>query len=463
MSVYVCPMCGYRYDEEAEGAPLSSLKECPLCGCPISQFEQDSEPEAQPKPERTSGGDLAYPAEFTKTDPKIRYMSEIQEMALTGRPLSGAMGTLMPIPNWDGLVLPGAQLDPMPLDDGADVRIETVIGPNAARPLELSGPVYVSHMSFGALSKEAKVALALGASAVGTATCSGEGGILPEERAAAAKYIFEYIPNQYSVNDENLQAADAVEIKVGQGTKPGMGGHLPGAKVTEEIARIRNKPVGQDILSPSRYRDINSPSDMKDLVSSLRRRSKGRPIGIKIAAGHVENDLAFCLAAEPDFITIDGRGGATGSSPLILREATTVPTISALCRARRFLDQKGSGVQLVITGGLRISADVAKAIALGADAVAMATAPLIALGCAQYRICGSGKCPMGVGTQDAELRRRLDVPAAAKRVENFFACLLTELRTFARVTGHASLIDLGPNDLCATDRTVAEMTGIRLG
>ena len=181
------------------------------------------------------------------------------------------------------------------------------------------------------------------------------------------------VPNQYSVTDENLREADAIEIKIGQGTKPGMGGHLPGSKVTPEIAAIRNKPLGQDIISPSRFPGIDTKEDLKGLVDRLRLVSGGRPIGIKIAAGRIEKDLEFCVYAGPDFITIDGRGGATGASPKIIRDSTSVPTIYALYRARKYLDQTGCGAQLVITGGLRVSSDFAKALAMGADACLLYT------------------------------------------------------------------------------------------
>ena len=245
------------------------------------------------------------------------------------------MSTQMPMPNWDEILLLGAQLNPPPLDDDAPVNIQTIIGKKAAKPMVLESPIYISHMSFGALSKETKEALSKGSSMAKTAMCSGEGGILPEEKAAAYKYIFEYVPNLYSVNDQNLKEADAIEIKIGQGTKPGMGGHLPGDKVTAEIAAIRGKEQGKDVQSPSKFPNINSKEDLKDLVSQLRQRSDGRPIGIKIAAGKIEKDLEFCVFAEPDFITIDGRGGATGSSPFFLREATSVPTVYALHSARK--------------------------------------------------------------------------------------------------------------------------------
>ena len=290
--------------------------------------------------------------------------------------------------------------------------------------------------------------------------CSGEGGILPEEKAAADKYIFEYVPNRYSVTPENLRTSDAIEIKIGQGTKPGMGGHLPGDKVTKEIAAIRGKEVGQDIQSPSRFPDIRTKEDLKELVYMLREASGGRPIGIKIAAGRIEKDLEFCVFAEPDFITIDGRGGATGSSPLLLRESTSVPTIYALHRARKYLDSIGSDIELVITGGLRVSSDFAKALAMGADAVAIASAALIAAACQQYRICGTGMCPAGVATQDPSLRARLKEDVAAQRVGNFLNVSLEELKMFARITGHKNLHDLSVDDLVTINREISEFTDI---
>ena len=193
----------------------------------------------------------------------------------------------------------------------------------------------------------------------------------------------------------------------------------------------------------------------------MRARSEGRPIGIKLAAGHIERDLAFALNADPDFITIDGRGGATGSSPKLLRDATSVPTVYALYRARKYLDEHAEGVSLVITGGLRVSSDFAKAIAMGADAVAVASAALIAAGCQQYRICGSGLCPVGIATQDEELRRRFDADAAAYRVANFLNVSLEELRMFARITGHANIHDLSAGDLITVSCEIAEHTNIK--
>ena len=472
MAKYKCPICGFIFDEEAEGKTIDEIEFCPVCKHPASDFELIEESSDEPteanepdkiesfKTEQENKIDLSYPREYERHDKTIRYMDEIHQMAVTGKSIISAMGTSRPMPNWDDILILGAQFNPPPLDEHAHVYTTTVIGKNAKRPMVIENPVYISHMSFGAMSKETKVALAKGSALAKTAMCSGEGGILPEEMQSVYKYIFEYVPNLYSVTDENLKNADAIEIKIGQGTKPGMGGHLPGEKVTPEIAEIRNKPLGQDVISPSKFPNINTREDLKNLVSELRERSDGRPIGIKIAAGKIEKDLEYCVFAEPDFITIDGRGGATGASPAIVRDSTSVPTVFALYRARKYLDSVKSDISLVITGGLRVSSDFAKAIAMGADAVAVASAGLIAAACQQYRICGSGMCPMGMATQDEELRSRFKEEPAVLRVANFLNCSLEELRTFARITGHENLHDMNVSDLCTTSREISEFTNI---
>lgn len=458
MAVYKCSVCGYIYDEEKEGKPLSELEACPVCKQPVEKFVLIEASVKQGSVKEESS--LDYPKEYIRNDEECRYMKEIHEMAVSGKTIIEAMGTKMPMPCWDDIMILGAQLNPPPLDENENVCVQTVIGKNARKPMVIESPIYISHMSFGALSKEAKVSLARGSAMVKTAMCSGEGGILPEEMDAAYRYIFEYVPNRYSVTVSNLKNADAIEIKIGQGTKPGMGGHLPGEKVTPEIAKIRNKPLGKDVISPSKFPDINTKDDLKELVDQLRMASEGRPIGIKIAAGRIEDDLEYCVYAEPDFITIDGRGGATGASPKIVRDSTSVPTIYALYRARKYLNSIGSDIDLVITGGLRVSSDFAKAIAMGADAVAVASAGLIAAACQQYRICGTGMCPVGVATQDPKLRERLKMDAAAKRVANFLRCSTEELKTFARITGHDDIHKLSVNDLCTINKEISEFTNI---
>lgn len=458
MGKYKCNICGYIYDEEKEGAAFSEITQCPVCKQPVSAFIPLEDKILISSAE--TNNDLYYDIQYARNDENCRYMSDIHKMSVTGKTIIEAMGTKMSMPNWDDILILGSQLNPPPLMEDEEVNITTIIGKNAKKPMILNGPVYISHMSFGALSKETKISLAKGSAMAGTAMCSGEGGILPEEMSAAHKYIFEYVPNRYSVTPENLQNADAIEIKIGQGTKPGMGGHLPGEKVTEEISKIRNKPFGKDVISPSKFPDITTKEELKELVDQLRMSSLGRPIGIKIAAGKIEKDLEYCLFAEPDFITIDGRGGATGASPKIIRDSTSVPTIYALYRAKKYLKEHNSNIDLVITGGLRVSSDFAKAIAMGADAVAIASAAMISAACQQYRICGSGNCPVGMATQDTELRKRLKIDIASKRVGNFLNCSFEELKTFARITGHKDIHQMSVEDLCTINREISDYTDI---
>lgn len=467
MAKYKCQICGHIYDEEKEGIKFEDLPEdwkCPTCFAPKSMFElveEDTtikEKDEEPKKEELKN----YLREYKRdSDEKEKNMEDIHTMAITGKSIISAMGTKLPVTSWNDILILGSQLDKMPLFDDEEVSLKTVIGKNAKKPMVLESPIFVSHMSFGALSKEAKTALAIGTSRVKTAICSGEGGILPEEFENSYQYIFEYVPNKYSVNDENLKKVSAIEIKIGQGTKPGMGGHLPAEKVTEEIAKIRGKNLHEDVISPSKFKEITDKEDLKKLVSELRERSEGRPIGIKIAAGHIEKDLEFACSAKPDFITIDGRGGATGASPKIIKDATTVPTIYALYRARKYLDEHNEDISLVITGGLRTSSDFAKAIAMGADAVAIATAAMIAIGCQQYRSCNSGKCPVGIGTQDPELRKRFHIEESSKRLENYFNVVNEELRTFARITGNDDIHKLSNYDIVTTNNEISKNTNIK--
>ena len=471
MARYRCTVCGEIYDEEDEGVRFEDLPDdwvCPLCHSPKSAFvlmDEEStqnradEPESEPAPSVVPEGSIDVPQNLKRFDGGV--MDDIHAMALTGKSVDSAMDTTVPVPNFDDILFLGAQLATSPKDADSDVNIRTVIGKKAERPMDLEMPVYISHMSFGALSGRAKIALSKGSAMAGTAMCSGEGGALWDEMVAAHRYIFEYIPNQYSFNDMTLEHCSAIEVKIGQGTKPGMGGHLPGEKVTEIIATMRGKRRGEDILSPSKFPGLDTPEDLKEMVDMLRSRSGGLPIGVKIAAGHIEEDLDFISHSGCDFITIDGRGGATGSSPKFLKDSSSVPTVYALSRARRYMDEHGMDQELVITGGFRTSGDCIKALAMGADAVAISSAALMALGCQRYRICNTGMCPMGIATQDPELESRLDVGAGSMRVGNYLNALANEIRSFLRVSGHSGLEELSLDDLCTVSSEIAENTGIR--
>jgi glutamate synthase domain-containing protein 2 len=285
--------------------------------------------------------------------------------------------------------------------------------------------------------------------------------MLPESRQFAYKYILEYVPNRYSITEENLKSADAIEIKIGQSAEPGLGARLPAEKVTPEIAKIRGYPPGTDIISPASYEDIKNRNDLKKKVQWLRETSGGKPIGVKIAAGDIEEDMEAVVYAGPDFITIDGRPGATGAALQYIKAATSVPTIFALYRARRYLTTNNiRDISLVITGGLRISPDFAKALCMGADAIAIGTAAIMACACQQYRICDTGDCPVGVTTQKPELRERLKTDISAKRLENYLRVSTEELRDFARLTGNNDVHALSTRNICTTNSEISDHTDI---
>lgn len=457
---WVCDVCGYEHHGDHPPG------ECPVCGVGPDEFSLKESAEDEGLVAETKAGMTGDPLddylkEWARDQDgfEAKY-ARIAILAKTGASTSSPMRTQKKFPNWDQVLFRGAQLDPMPLNDDVPVSTRTVIGPGSAHPVELALPFYVSHMSYGALSREAKIALARGAKEVGTVACSGEGGLLPDERAAAGLYIYELGTAAFSHREENIKQADAIEIKIGQAAKPGLGGTLPKTKITDEIAAIRGIPTDRDSHSPGRHTGINSPEDLKRRVAELREMTGGRPIGVKFTAGRIEADLAVALAAEPDFITIDCRGGGTGSGPDFVKDHVCLPPIFALHRARRFLDHEGSKATLCVTGGFRDSTDIAKALAMGADAVALATASMIAVGCQQYRICDTGRCPVGIATQDPELRKRFDIDLSVQRFVNFAGGMERELGTIARINGHDNVHDLNVGDLLTLDHEISLYTNI---
>jgi len=452
-----CPICKsdktheIPVKEEVKQEEVQKIITCPHCGAKSKITVSSVKLEL--------GG---YLGEWERESDELEtHMADIHKISVTGESIIEPMRTTRGVISYDDILIKGAQLAKIPLNHDEPVNTKTIIGPKAKYPLVIETPIYITHMSFGALSKEIKIALAKGSAAARTAMCSGEGGILQESFDNAYKYIFEYVPNQYSVTDENLKKVDAIEIKIGQSVKPGMGGHLPAEKVTKEIAGIRGFPEGTDIVSPSHFDDIKNKDDLKKKVDWLREKSGGKPIGIKLAAGNIEADLEIAVFAKPDFITIDGRPGATAAASRYVKQATSVPTVFALYRARKFLDSKGiKDISLIITGGHRVSSDFAKALAMGADAVAIGTAALMACACQQYRLCDTGKCPVGVTTQDPELRARLKVDISAKKLENFLRVSTEELKDFARLTGNDDIFKLSIHDLCTTNSEISDYTEI---
>lgn len=345
--------------------------------------------------------------------------------------------------------------------DHESVDTRVVIGPAAKKPMTLDLPLFVSDMSFGALSREAKIALALGADMAGTGICSGEGGMLPDEQASNARYFYELASGKFGFSWDKVEKAQAFHFKGGQGAKTGTGGHLPGNKVTKEIAEVRGLQAGQDAISPATFPDLVTPGDFRDVAAEVRDRTGGIPVGFKLAASHIEKDIDFALEAGADYIILDGRGGGTGSAPKILRDHINVPTIPALARARRHLDRmEAKNVSLVITGGLRVPEDFAKAMMLGADAVAIANSAIQAIGCLGMRACGSNFCPVGIATQKESLRSRLIIEASAAQLKNFLEASGELLRVIARACGHSSVRFFNFDDLSTVNYDIHRLTGI---
>ncbi|WP_088318596.1 glutamate synthase-related protein [Kineosporia sp. R_H_3] len=398
--------------------------------------------------------------------PEEPYVSEIHALARNG--LSGPHGKVAAmgvprteLPRWDDLQVLTAQLHRFPLLDDAPVDTAVTIGPAAARPLHLDIPVFVSDMSFGALSQEAKTALARGAEAAGTAICSGEGGMLPEEKAESSRYLYELASGRFGWDEAVLDQVQALHLKLGQGAKTGTGGHLPGSKVVGRIADVRGLPEGTPAVSPARFTDWTTLLDARALVDRVRERSGGIPVGVKMSAQHVEADLDAALDLGVDYVILDGRGGGTGAAPTIFRDTISVPTMAALARARRHLDVSGARhVTLVATGGFRRPADVVKALALGADAVAVSNIALQAIGCVGMRACHTDNCPVGIATQKPHLRARLPVQRAAEQLTRYLGAMTELMVVLARACGHDSLSGFTPRDLTSARRDVADLVGV---
>jgi methylamine---glutamate N-methyltransferase subunit C len=404
----------------------------------------------------------------TPDEPHNNY---IQELARHGLERVGhhgavsAMGVpLTELPRWNDVQILTAQLARRPLDDHAPVGSDVIIGPRAAKPLRLEKPIFVSDMSYGALSEEAKTALARGAEMAGTGICSGEGGMLPEEQAENSRYFYELASGKFGWDIEKVSRVQAFHFKGGQGAKTGTGGHLPGHKVMGKIAAVRGLPEGEAAISPGRFGDLESAPDFAELADQVRERTGGIPIGFKLSAQHIEADLDFALEVGVDYVILDGRGGATGAAPNVFKDNISVPTMVALARARRHLDHvDAADVTLVITGGLRTESDFLKAMALGADAVAISNSALQAIGCLGMRACHTNACPVGIATQEKGLRARLLVEESAKQLANFINASTDLMKVMARACGHEHLREFDVLDLTTWKHDIALLTGIPFG
>lgn len=434
----------------------------PYCDGSHAPLSEDDVGKAQAKKIAT---DKAPPPKATPEEPHVEFIHELAKHGLKNVGGHGPMAAMgvpgIALPRWDDIQLLAAQMATKPLMDDAKVGTELVIGPRARRPLVLKIPLFVSDMSFGALSEEAKIALARGAELAGTGICSGEGGMLPEEQAENSRYFYELASAQFGMKDELLSRVQAFHFKGGQGAKTGTGGHLPGNKVTDKIANVRDLKPGTSAISPATFVDLVTARDFRNFADHVRELSGGIPIGFKLSANHIEEDIAFALEASADYVILDGRGGGTGAAPLIFRDNISVPTLPALARARVYLDQHAPDVTLIITGGLRTPADFVKALCLGADGIALSNTAMQAIGCVGARICNSNNCPAGIATQKPELRARLDIDEAARRLGTFFDASTQLMSLLARACGHDDLSQFSNRDITTWKKDIAELTGIQ--
>ncbi len=394
-------------------------------------------------------------------------ISEVKYKAQMGKHRIRGCGTPRKFPNFDDLLVLPSQLTRMSIDTyREDCKTQTVLGARfAKKPLVIETPIMISGMSYGALSKEAKIALAKATDIVGTSINNGEGGLLPEERQNSYKQVVQILPSRIGFNLRNIEAADALEIIVGIGAKPGLAGHLMASKITKEIAAFRQLPEGIDLHSHPRHGDIFGADDLCLKMDELRDITDSQiPIFIKIAAGRVWEDVKIAVKAKIDGIVIDGTEGGTGAAPVVASNNLGIPTLPALVQAVRALEDMGvkDEVSLIVSGGIKDGADVAKAIALGADAVAIGTGAMVAMGCVVCLRCHEGRCAYGIGTQDPELRKRLDIEAAAQRVANYIQAMTYEAVIIAKAAGKTKLHSMEREDLRSLTLEACAMTGIPL-
>lgn len=419
-------------------------------------------------------------------------IAQIQRMAADGHYEIRGWGAKRKLPTFDDLVFLTASVSRYPLEGYRETcDTKTVLGTRyASKPLELDIPITIAGMSFGALSASAKAALGRAATAVGTSTTTGDGGMTDEEREASELLVYQCLPSRYGFNPEHLKKADAIEVVIGQGAKPGGGGMLLGQKVSQRVADMRTLPPGIDQRSASRHPDWVGPDDLRIKIEELREATAWeKPIYVKLGATRVSNDVKLAVAAGADVVVVDGMQGGTGATQDVFIEHAGIPTLAAVRQAAEALREinMSDEVQLVVSGGIRNGADAAKALALGADAVSMGVGPLIALGCnsrtylqdgtehdatADYRALGTepgfchhmhtGMCPVGISTQDPRLEARLDPEWGTRRVINYLKSVTMELTTLARACGKSDVHNLEPEDLVALTVEAAAMSGVPL-
>lgn len=452
-------------DGEAYLCACKHTANTPFCDGTHKQFTQDDIGKEGPGVKLPPS---ALPeAVATKEEPTVTFIHQLAREGLSKLGHHGAMTSMgVPrheLPHWDDLQIMVAQMATKPLMEDEVVTTELIIGPEAKKPLKLNIPLFVSDMSFGSLSEEAKISLAKGAELAGTGICSGEGGMLPEEQESNSRYFYELASAKFGYKEALLEKVQAFHFKGGQGAKTGTGGHLPGNKNIGKISVVRGIAEGQPAISPPTFKDMTTATDFKKFADRVREITGGIPIGFKLSANHIEKDIQFALDASADYIILDGRGGGTGAAPEIFRNHISVPTIPALARARRYLDEQGASgrVTLIITGGLRVPIDFVKALALGADGVAISNSALQAIGCVAARMCNTNNCPTGIATQKTDLRQRLNIEKSSTQLHNFFNASSELMQVMARACGHNALQKFNKNDLATWQREMALLSGVK--
>jgi len=451
-------------DDEAYLCACKHTGNAPYCDGAHKQFSSDEV--GKEGPGVTSKPSELPQAKATIEEPTVEFIHQLAREGLSKLGHHGRMTSMgVPrhkLPHWDDLQIMTAQMATKPLLEDVIVGTELIIGPEAKKPLILKIPLFVSDMSFGALSEEAKIALAKGADLAGTGICSGEGGMLPEEQEANTRYFYEYASAGFGYKEALLEKVQAFHFKGGQGAKTGTGGHLPGNKNIGKISQVRGIPEGESAISPPTFKNLSSSNEFKQFADRVREITGGIPVGFKLSANHIEKDIQFALDASADYIILDGRGGGTGAAPEMFRNNISVPTIPALARARRYLDKQGASgrVTLIITGGLRVPIDFVKAMALGADGIAISNSAMQAIGCVAARMCNTNNCPAGIATQKEDLRQKLNIEKSSKQLHNFFGASVELMQVMARACGHNELSKLNNNDLATWHREMALLSGV---